>query len=219
MEPLSHVCPLSGWVSPVFRPYRPGYGFPLPFGWPPSLFRASLPPGELFLPCGWPPGLSTRPQEGLYVPHTSRCVRGGCPLYSGAQVSPRRKHLARRLLRPFHRNNHRRWANLTKLTRIHLRSPVHTFPCLGWVMVPFPSAFTPALRPRRCQRCPWGGNRSWTLPGRSRVTLGVRPRVAQVPGSMYHERLTGGFPGTSLDVHVTRAYRRTCLRHPHSPPA
>src|SRR5918911_668599 len=38
----------------------------------------------------------------------------------------------------------------------------------------------PCSRPRRCRRRPWGGNRWWTLPGSSRITLGVRPRVAVV---------------------------------------
>jgi len=27
-----HVCPLSGWVFPVSRPYPAGYVFPVPFG-------------------------------------------------------------------------------------------------------------------------------------------------------------------------------------------
>ena len=47
MEPLSHVCVLSSRVSPVSRPYQPGYVFPLPFGWLLSLLETSFPPGVL----------------------------------------------------------------------------------------------------------------------------------------------------------------------------
>ncbi len=57
-DPLPHVSTLAGRVSPLTRPYVPGYGFPSPFGWHPSLLGASCPPGALFLPCGWPTGLS-----------------------------------------------------------------------------------------------------------------------------------------------------------------
>jgi hypothetical protein len=41
----------------------------------------------------------------------------------------------------------------------------------------------------------------------------------KVLGPMDHKRFTGDFFSTSLDVHVTRASLRTCLWHPHSPPA
>src|SRR5205085_9241563 len=41
----------------------------------------------------------------------------------------------------------------------------------------------------------------------------------KVPGSMSHKRLTCALFFTSLDAVGTRAWRRTCLRHPHSPPA
>jgi hypothetical protein len=41
----------------------------------------------------------------------------------------------------------------------------------------------------------------------------------KMPGLMYHTRRTCDFFSTSLDVHGTRASRRTCRRHPQSPPA
>ena len=40
----------------------------------------------------------------------------------------------------------------------------------------------------------------------------------RAPGSLSHKRLTCDFFCTSPDAAGTRAYRRACLRHPHSPP-
>jgi hypothetical protein len=51
-DPLSHVSPLAGWVSPLTRPDPAGYGFPVPFGGWPSLLGTSSPPGVLPLPHG-----------------------------------------------------------------------------------------------------------------------------------------------------------------------
>jgi hypothetical protein len=52
------------------------------------------------------------------------------------------------------------------------------FPVLGSGDGPLSVGFCPCLRPRCCRRRSWGGNRRWTLPGCSRITPGVRPRLA-----------------------------------------
>ena len=58
-DPLPHVSPLSGWVSPLARPYPASYGFLVPFGCWPSLVGASSPPGDLVRPHGWPTDLQS----------------------------------------------------------------------------------------------------------------------------------------------------------------
>ena len=75
-DPLPHVGPLSGWVSPLTRPYPVSYEFLVPFGCWPSLLGTSCPPGDLFRPRGWPtdregkrPRSAVRPQEGFHIPH------------------------------------------------------------------------------------------------------------------------------------------------------
>ena len=82
----------------------------------------------------------------------------------------------------------------------------------------------PCSRPRRCRRRPWGGNRWWTLPGSSRITLGVRPRVAVALCSFAppapcvlapHARVRGlgPCPAPALDLLDLR-YRQAARRHP-----
>src|SRR5712692_6494207 len=64
-DPLSHVSPLAGWVSPLTRPDPAGYVFPLPFGCWPSLLGTSSPPGVLTLPRGRATDIQgTRPLSG-----------------------------------------------------------------------------------------------------------------------------------------------------------
>jgi hypothetical protein len=93
MEPLSHVCPLSRRVSPVSRPYRPGYVFLLPFGWSPSLLGTSSPPGVLYHPCvdllNYKVSLISIVQSprGFSRFTPLRYGWGGCSLYSGVLVS------------------------------------------------------------------------------------------------------------------------------------
>jgi hypothetical protein len=75
-------------------------------------------------------------------------------------------------------------SSLSVVTHVHLcslafvvvhRSTLYRARVGGWSPL---RRLLPCSRPRRCRRRPWGGNRWWTLPGSSRITLGVRPRVA-----------------------------------------
>ena len=82
----SHVSTLSGWVSPLSRPYSPGYVFPLPFDVTTFAFWDFLFPLEnsafltVGLPVAWTP-------SGFPSSAFVRYDRVGCPLYSGVLVS------------------------------------------------------------------------------------------------------------------------------------
>jgi len=108
-DPLSHVSPLSGWVSPLTRPDPAGYGFPVPFGCWPSLLGTSSPPGVLVFPHGRPTDIQgTRPifhcqtPKGLSRSASIECSRGGRSLYAGAWC-PRREASRTLCHGPIHR--------------------------------------------------------------------------------------------------------------------
>ena len=162
-----HPVSVSRFSARVW-PYPPGYGFPVSFDV--AAFASETVPSPLKSSAALAVGLLSQhlPQTSLGLPRSApmRSKWGGHPLYAGrwcphAGIQQSLRHMCRyrRLCYPSFRR-----PALTTLTRIHLRLPVHSFPCLVVLMDRRFLRLQPPLRrsplPATHGRI---GNRFWTL--------------------------------------------------------